>query len=97
MVFALGRFREGAQWVQELNDACRKGGCLEGKLWTAGFGKVNEAILEHDYESYAAMESDQQRFQSSAEIMSVFRRGAEVRAPEHWPWTEVIEEAPALA
>jgi hypothetical protein len=26
-----------------------------------------------------------------------FRRGREFRAPEHWPWSELLIEAPTLA
>lgn len=96
-VFALGSFREGVQWVNDLNEACRSGGCAEGRLWATGFGKVNEVVIEYEFESYAALEADFRRFSSNAEIMTVFRRGKEVRAPEHWPWDEVIEEAPTLA
>lgn len=97
MVFALGRFTDGAKWVSDLNAACRNGGCAEGKLWAVGVGKVNEVVLEYDYDSYAAMEADIKRFQANPEIMAVFRRGTETRSPEHWPWDEVLEEAPTLA
>lgn len=97
MVFALGRFKQGVEWVRELNGACRAAGCVEGRLWANGFGKVNEVVLEHDYESYAAMEADEKRFQSSPEVMTVFRRGVDVGAGEHWPWDEVLEDAPDLA
>ena len=97
MVFQLGRFNDGAKWVHDLNEACRKGGCAEGKLWAVGVGKVNEVVLEYDYDSYAAMETDINRFQANPEIMAVFRRGTETRSPEHWPWDEVLEEAPTLA
>ena len=96
-VFVLGKFNEGAAWVRDLNAACRAGGCVEGKLWAVGFGKVNEVVIEYDHESYAAMEANNKRFFSNPDIMSVFRRGSEVGAPEHWPWDEVIEEAPTLA
>lgn len=97
MVFALGRFNEGLQWVHELNEACRKVGCAEGKLWTVGFGKVNEIVLEYEYPDHAALYADVSRFQSNAETMAVFRRGTQVRAAEHWPWDELLEEAPTLA
>ena len=96
-VMALGKFNEGAGWLRDLNAACRAGGCAEGKMWSVGFGKVNDVVIEYDYESYAAMEADVKRFQSNREIMAVFRRGTEVRAPEHWPWDEVLEESPTLA
>ncbi|HYA00329.1 MAG TPA: hypothetical protein VEK76_08265 [Candidatus Binatia bacterium] len=97
MVFALGRFNEGVQWVQELNDACRAAGCVEGKLWSAGFGKVNECVVEYDYPDLAAMERDIERFQSTAGTMAIFRRGVDVGAPEHWPWDELLIESPTLA
>ncbi|HLY51762.1 MAG TPA: hypothetical protein VKQ31_02015 [Steroidobacteraceae bacterium] len=96
-VFALGRFREGVAWVRDLNAACSAAGCAEGRLWAVGFGKVNEVVIERDYDSYAALEADNKRFMSNAEIMTVFRRGTAVGAPEHWPWDEVLEEAPDLA
>ena len=96
-VFALGRFRDGVAWVRDLNAACRAGGCAEATLWSVGFGKVNDVVLEYDHESYAAFEADNKRFMSSPEIMKVFRGGGDVRAPEHWPWDEVLETAPDLA
>ena len=96
-VFALGKFNDGVKWASDLNEACRKVGCAEGRLWTVGFGKVNECVMEYDYPDHAALYADQAKFQSSAETMSVFRRGAETRAPEHWPWDELMEEAPTLA
>ena len=96
-VIALGRFNEGVKWVRDLNEACRKAGCAEGKLWVVGFGKVNECVVEYDYPDHAAMYADQERFQSNAETMAIFRRGSETRAPEHWPWDELMEEAPTLA
>jgi len=96
-VLALGKYSDGVQWVRDMNAACRKAGCAEGKLWSVGFGKVNECVLEYDYPDTAAMESDVAKFQSTAEIMAIFRRGSEVGAPEHWPWDELLIEAPTLA
>ena len=96
-VVALGRFNEGVSWVRELNDACRRAGCVEGTLWSVGYGKVNECVLEHDYPDQAAMLADVTRFQSSPEVMAVFRRGKDTRAPEHWPWDELLVESPTLA
>lgn len=94
---ALGRFNEAMQWVKDLNDACRKAGCAEGKVWDEIFGKVNFCVIEYEYADLAAYERDLLKFQSSADVMKVFRRGTEVRAPEHWPWLEVLREAPTLA
>ena len=96
-VIALGKFNEGVHWVRELNEACRKAGCAEGKLWSVGFGKANECVVEYDYADLASLDQDVNKFQSAAEVMAVFRRGLEVGAPEHWPWTELLIEAPALA
>ena len=96
-VIALGKFNEGILWVRDLNDACRKAGCVEGKVWTVGYGKVNECVMEHDYADQAAMDADQARFQASPEVMAVFRRGAQTRAAEHWPWDELLVESPTLA
>jgi len=97
MTFALGRFNEGVQWVRELNDACRAAGCVEGKLWAAGFGKFNECVMERDYPNQTAMEHDFERFHSTAAIMAIFRRGNEVGAAQDWPWDELLVEAPTLA
>jgi len=96
-VIALGRFNEGAKWVSDMNAACRKAGCVEGKLWSVGFGKSNECVLEYDYDDIAAMDRDVTKFQSTAETMAAFRRGVEFRAPEHWPWDELLIESPTLA
>jgi superfamily I DNA/RNA helicase len=90
---ALTRARESLH----LNEACRKAGCAEGKLWSVGFGKANECVVEYDYADLASLDQDVNKFQSAAEVMAVFRRGLEVGAPEHWPWTELLIEAPALA
>jgi hypothetical protein len=97
LVIDLGRFNEGAQWARELNEARRKAGCVEGKLWSVGFGNANECVVEYDYADLASMDQDIDKFQSSAEAMAVFRRGREFRAPEHWPWSELLIEAPTLA
>ena len=97
LMFALGRFNEGVKWVHELNEACKKAGCAEGRLWSTGFGKTNECVLEYDFEDIGAMERDGKVFQSSADTMAVFRRGTEVNAPGHWPWDELLTEAPTLA
>ena len=97
VVFALGKFNEGVKWVRDLNEACRKVGCVEGKLWALGFGKVNECVIEYDYPDIATMDADADRFQSAVETMAVFRRGMEVGAVEHWPWDELLQEAPTLA
>src|ERR1700726_3806814 len=70
VVFALGKFNEGVKWVRDLNEACRKVGCVEGKLWAAGFGKTNECVIEYDYPDIAAMEADTERFESSKETMA---------------------------
>ena len=96
-VIALGRFNEGVQWVRDLNAACRNAGCVEGKLWSVGYGKTNECVVEYDYPDQAAMEADVNRFQSNAETMKVFRRGIDFNAPGHWPWDELLVESPALA
>jgi hypothetical protein len=53
LVFALGRFNEGVKWVRDLNEACRNAGCVEGRLWALGYGKVNECVLEYDYPDLA--------------------------------------------
>jgi len=95
--FALGHFNEGVQWVRELNEACRKAGLTEGKLWAAGFGKVNETVLEWEYPDYASYERDIKAFQSNPETMKSFRKGVGILAPDTWPWDDVIEEAPTLA
>jgi hypothetical protein len=96
-VIALGRFNEGVQWVKELNAACKSAGLVEGKLWSVGFGKVNECILEYDYPDMTTMERADKAFFSNAEIMKAFRRGVDIGAPEHWPWDELEVEAPTLA
>jgi hypothetical protein len=96
-VIALGKFNEGVQWVREMNEACRKAGCVEGKLWSTGFGKTNECVLEYDYPDMATMDRDVTKFQSTAETMAIFRRGTAFSAPEHWPWDELLIEAPTLA
>ncbi|TMF16690.1 MAG: hypothetical protein E6I33_03540 [Chloroflexi bacterium] len=96
-VVALGRYNEGVQWVREMNEACRKSGCVEGRLWAIGFGNTNECVLEYEYPDIATMDSDVTKFQSTAETMAIFRRGTQVRAPEHWPWDELLVEAPLLA
>jgi hypothetical protein len=97
VVFALGKFNDGVKWVRDLNEASRKVGCVEGKLWAMGFGKVNECVIEYDYPDMATMDADVDRFQSATETMAVFRRGLEVGATEHWPWDELLQEAPTLA
>jgi hypothetical protein len=91
-VIALGKFNEGVQWVRQLNEACRKAGCAEGKLWSVGFGKANECVVEYDYADLASLDQDVNKL-----VMAVFRRGLEVGAPERWPSTELLIEAPALA
>lgn len=96
-VFTLGRFNEGVAWVRDLNAACRAGGCAEGRLWSSGFGRVNEVVIEYDFESLAALEANNERFYSNPEIMSVFRGGGEVGAAGQWPWDELLQEAPTLA
>ena len=97
IVFALGKFNAGVQWANALNEACREAGCAEGKLWSVGFGKTNEAVFEYEYPDLAAFDADRQKFQSNAKTMSAFRKGIDVRAPEHWPWNELLIEAPTLA
>ncbi len=97
VVFALGRFNEGVKWVRDMNEACRQVGCVEGTLWSQAFGKMNECVLEHDHPDMAAMAADIERFQSAPETMAVFRHGIDVGATEHWPWDELLREAPALA
>jgi len=59
--------------------------------------QVNECVLEFDYPDIATYDRELTKFQSTAETMAAFRRGVEVRAPEHWPWDELQVETPTLA
>jgi hypothetical protein len=97
VVFVLGRFNDGVEWAKELNAASRSAGLVEGRLWSPGFGQTNECVMEWDYPDLATLESERDTFWSTAETMRVFRKGIELQSPNHWPWDEVLVEAPTLA
>ena len=94
---ALGHFNEGVQWVKDLNAACEAAGCAQARLWAESFGPVNQCVLETDHADIAAYAANQDRFNSNAEVMRVFRSGIEIAAAGDHPWDELLEEAPVLA
>jgi hypothetical protein len=96
-IIALGRYNEAMQWIKDMNEACRKAGLAESRVWGVGVGKANEIVLESDYPDMAAWERDYNGFQSNAEVMKAYRRGIGLEAPGTWPWDEFLIEAETIA
>jgi hypothetical protein len=89
MTVALGRFNEGLKWARAMNADAQKNGWVQARMMAPAFGRVNDFILEWEYEDLGAMDKAQNEFYSNAEAMVTWRAGVELIAPGTHPWDEV--------
>jgi hypothetical protein len=89
MTVTLGRFNDALKWVRAMNDDAKKNGWPESRVMTPGFGPVNQLIVEIEFADLAALDKQQNEFNSSAEAMATFRSGIDLNAPGTHPWDEL--------
>jgi hypothetical protein len=91
-----GHYRDYAECLEELNKLLAERGMKQWQLLSPTSGKDNIIVASCDYSRYEEMKSDQDRFQSDAECMKVFRSGAQfiVQGSSE---SEILEDVPRLA
>lgn len=91
-----GHFNDYAACLEDLNKLFAERGIKQWQLLSTTSGKTNVVVASCDYDSYDDMKNNQERFQSDAECMKVFRSGAQF-VVQGSAENEILETMPHLA
>jgi hypothetical protein len=72
-----GHYNDLIENYEELNRMCAERGLKQWYVLSPLMGKMNIVVTTCDYDSYAEMKQEQERFQSDSDCMKVFRAAAQ--------------------